>query len=106
MGNQFIIVIVTTASKPEAEKISQTLLEAKLIACANILGPVASHFNWGGKIESAEEFLLLLKSRQDLFEEISKTVKALHSYEVPEIVALPIVAGDKAYMDWLNKTLK
>ena len=103
---QYIIILVTTASKPEAEKISQTLLEEKLIACANIVGPVSSHFHWGGKAEHAEEFLVLMKSRQDMFDTISERVKALHSYEVPEIVGLPIVAGSKAYLDWLGTALK
>jgi periplasmic divalent cation tolerance protein len=106
LETEFIIALVTTASKAEAEKISQSLLEAKLVACANIVGPVVSHFHWGEKVERAEEFLLLMKSRSDLFEKLSQAVAALHSYEVPEIIALPIVAGSKAYMDWLATSLR
>ena len=102
MSDSYILVLVTTSSKQEAEKIAQNLLEAKLIACANIIGPVSSHFHWDGKVEQAEEFLVLMKSRSDLFEKISETVGKLHSYEVPEIIALPIVAGSKAYLDWLG----
>jgi periplasmic divalent cation tolerance protein len=102
----YIIVLVTTASKQEAEKITQSLLEAKLIACANIVGSVASHFHWAGKIEHAEEFLVLMKSRSDLFEQIAEKVKRLHSYEVPEIIALPIVSGSEEYLGWLGKSLK
>ncbi len=106
MENQYIVVLVTTSSKQEAENITQKLLEAKLIACANILGPVSSHFHWGGKVEQAEEFLVLMKSQLDLFDALSTKVKALHSYETPEVVALPIVAGSQAYLDWLGASLK
>jgi periplasmic divalent cation tolerance protein len=106
MKDSYIIVLVTTANKQEAETIAQKLLEAKLIACANILGPVSSHFHWHGKIDRAEEYLLLLKSRQNLFEALAAEVKKLHSYKVPEILALPVVAGSKAYLGWLGDSLK
>jgi periplasmic divalent cation tolerance protein len=106
LRNSYIIIIVTTASREKAETIVQRLLEARLIACANIVGPVHSHFRWSGKTEKAEEYLILMKSRRDLFEKLSETVKALHSYEVPEIIALPIVEGSKAYMAWLDSCLK
>ncbi len=100
-----IIVLVTTSSKQEAEKIIQSLLEEKLIACANIIGPVHSLFWWQGKIDTAQEHLILMKTRKDLFDKLSERVKALHSYEVPEIIALPIVEGTKDYLEWLNKSL-
>jgi periplasmic divalent cation tolerance protein len=106
MQNSYVIVLVTASSKQEAESISQKLLEQKLIACANIVGPVSSHFHWKGKVERSEEFLVLMKSRLDLFEELSSSVKALHSYEVPEILALPVVAGSKSYLEWLAGSLK
>jgi periplasmic divalent cation tolerance protein len=106
LKNAYIIVMVTTASKVEAETIAQRLLEARLIACANIVGPVQSQFRWSGKIDRAEEYLVLMKSRKDLFEDLSETVKALHSYEVPEIIAVPIIAGSKAYLNWLDSCLR
>ena len=106
MDRDYIIVLVTTESKQEAEKIVQHLLDARLIACANIVGPVTSFFHWSGKVENAEEFLALMKSRRDLFEKLEKAVKALHSYEVPEILALPVVEGSKAYLGWLASCLK
>jgi periplasmic divalent cation tolerance protein len=99
------MVYVTTASKGEAEKIAEALLEENLIACANILGPVSSHFHWKGKIDSSEEFLMILKSRVDLFAVLEQRIRALHSYEVPEILAVPIVEGSKGYFDWMNSVL-
>ena len=105
MDNAYIIVLVTTASKQEAEKITQHLLDLKLIACGNIIGPVSSIFRWSGKIEKAEEYLTIMKTRRDLFNKLTEAVKALHSYEVPEILALPIVEGSKAYLGWLETCL-
>ena len=102
----YVVVNVTSANKKEAENIAQKLLEQKLIACANIVGPVSSHFHWGGKVECAEEFLILMKSRMDLFELICEEVKRLHSYEVPEVLAFPVAAGSKSYLKWLAASLK
>ena len=106
MKESYIVVMVTTGTKVEAETIVQKLLEKKLVACGNILGPISSHFHWSGKIESAEEYLVLLKSREDLFEELSETLKIVHSYEVPEILAFSVVMGSKAYLDWFGSVLK
>jgi len=105
-NTNFIIVLVTTANKAEAEKIAQSLLKEKLIACANIINPVTSFFYWSGKIDKAEECLLVMKSRMDLFCELVERVKGLHSYVVPEILALPIVEGSKAYLGWMGEVLK
>jgi periplasmic divalent cation tolerance protein len=104
--NGFIMVYVTTSSKAEAEKIAQTLLEERLIACANIVGPVSSHFHWNGKVDCQEEFLMILKSHADLFAGLEERVRALHSYEVPEVIAVPIVDGSKSYFDWMSGVLK
>ena len=101
----YVIVIVTTSIKEEAEKIAKQLLNKQLIACANIIGPVCSLFHWSGKMEKAEEYMIVMKSRKDLFEKLVDIVKALHSYEVPEILVLPIIAGSKAYLDWLGSCL-
>jgi len=102
----YIVVLVTTANREEAEKILDILLEARLVACGNILSEVASVFRWAGKIEKAEECLVLLKSRKDLFERIAEVVKKLHSYEVPEIIAFEIADGSEAYLNWLENSLK
>jgi len=106
MNTDFIMVLVTTANKEEAEKISQKLVEEKLIACANITSPITSYFHWSGKINCAEECLVVMKSRMDLFGELVECVKSLHSYEVPEVLALPIVAGSEAYLGWMGKVLR
>ncbi|MBS7608323.1 MAG: divalent-cation tolerance protein CutA [Candidatus Bathyarchaeia archaeon] len=106
MENQYIIVLVTAPSKDEAEKIAKTLLEERLIACANIIGPVHSLFWWLGKIDKAREHLIIMKTRKDLFEKICEMVKALHSYQIPEIIALPITEGSKDYLKWLDESLE
>lgn len=95
-------MIVTTSSKQEAENIAQKLLEQKLIACGNITGPVSSLFRWSGKLEKTEEYMIFMKSRKDLFDELAENVKVLHSYEVPEILTIPVVDGYKPYLAWLE----
>jgi len=82
------------------------LLREKLIACANIVGSVNSLYWWKGKIEESREFLVLMKTRENLFEKLAQKVKELHSYEVPEVIALPLVKGLPAYLSWLNACLK
>jgi len=101
LEKNYIVVLVTTVSKQEAENIVEKLLEKQLIACANITA-VYSLFHWSGKTEKSEEYLIVMKSRKDLFENLSETVKALHSYEIPEIIAVPVVEGSEAYLGWLD----
>lgn len=98
----YVVVIVTASNRKEAEKIADFLLDKRLIACANIIGPVLSLFWWTGKIKKAEEHILLMKSRLDKFKNLEKTVRDLHSYKVPEIIALPIGEGSPNYMEWLG----
>jgi len=102
----YIVVFITTTDKEEAVKIVRCLLNEKLIACANIVGPVSSLFWWEGKIDEASEFLVFMKSRENLFEKLTERVKELHSYQVPEIIALPIEKGLPSYLDWLNTSLQ
>jgi periplasmic divalent cation tolerance protein len=105
-NTNYIIVLVTTPNKMDAEKIVQSLLTEKLIACANIINPVISFFHWSGKVERTEECLVVMKSRLDLFGELAERLKGLQSYEVPEVLALPIVEGSKAYLEWMDQALK
>jgi len=104
--SDYLVVIMTTSTKSEATKIVQCLLEARLIACANILGPISSHFWWKDKINEATEFLVLMKSSKRLFDKLLERVKAIHSYEVPEILALPILKGLPSYLSWLEANLR
>ena len=102
---EYALIMVTASSREEAEKIATTLLERRLIACANILGPVSSRFWWQGKIDSAEEYIIFMKTKRELFDQVADNVKQLHSYEVPEIIALSIVEGSKPYLEWINSSL-
>jgi periplasmic divalent cation tolerance protein len=102
----YLIVFVTAGNREEAVKIVRTLLEEKLIACGNIVDPVSSLFWWQGEIEEEKEALVIMKSHEKLFKKLSKRVTELHSYDVPEILALPIVDGSPSYLDWLKNCLE
>jgi periplasmic divalent cation tolerance protein len=100
---QFLQLFVTCQSKKEAHVIAASLLRKRMVACANILPGISSEFWWKGRIDKAKEVLLILKSVNSNFKKIEKEVKRLHSYEVPEIVAIPIIAGSKEYLGWIKK---
>jgi len=102
----YIVVITTTSNKKEAVKIVRSLLKERLIACANILGPVSSLFWWQGKIDEENEFLVFMKSHRSLFKRLSERVTEIHSYNVPEIIALPIIEGSPPYLGWLETSLQ
>ena len=97
-----IIVLITAGNEEEAHKIAKLLVKEKKAACVNIVPGVDSLFHWKGKIDSARESLLLVKTRASLFPEIVSLVKETHSYEVPEIIALPIIGGSEEYLKWLD----
>jgi len=102
----YVMVVMTTANREGAVKIVRQLLQERLIACGNIVGPVSSLFWWKEKVEEAEEFLVFMKSREELFEELSERVRKLHSYEVPEVLALSIFRGSPSYLEWLDASLQ
>jgi len=102
----YLIVFMTAANMEEAVNIVRTLLEEKLIACANIVDNVSSLFWWQGKIEEENEVLAIMKSSQKLFKKLSERVAELHCYDVPEVLALPIVDGSQSYLDWLKVNLE
>lgn len=102
----YTFVIMTTSSKEEAVEIVRSLLKERLIACANIVGPISSVFWWEGKIDEAKEFLVFMKSHENHFERLSEKVAEIHSYELPEIIALPIIKGSPSYLEWLSASLQ
>ncbi len=104
-NSENIIIFITTKDNAEAETISRKLLDLKLIACANIIPGIQSLFRWEGKVDRAQEVLLVIKTKRAAFREIINRVKSLHSYEVPEIIALPIVDGNQDYLNWINESV-
>ena len=100
------VIFVTAPDKKQARQIANKLIKTKLAACVNIIPGVESLFSWKGKIDSAKELLLIIKSEKSKLPKIIKTVKSLHSYEVPEIIALPIIAGNKEYLSWIDECIR
>ncbi len=96
-----ILVMVTCGSSAEAERMAKQLLDENLVACVNIAGRIRSLFKWKGAVSRESESLLLMKTRRGLFEPLCDRVKELHSYEVPEIIAVPIIVGNPDYLDWI-----
>jgi len=97
----FVVILVTASGRDEAEKITVALLEGRQAACVNIVESVDSRFWWKGKIDSANEVLLIIKTRETAVSDVIKTVKSNHTYTVPEIIVLPIVGGSGEYLDWI-----
>ena len=102
----YVLVLVTAKDKKEAQRISAGLIRAKLAACVNIVDKVDSIFFWAAKLDQVKESLLLIKSKQEKLPKIIKLVRFLHSYKVPEIIAIPIIAGDRPYLRWIDATLR
>lgn len=101
-----IVVLVTCGNKQEAARLARVLVEERLAACVNIHGsPVRSVYRWKGKVEQADEWLLMIKTTRRRFAALCATVERLHSYAVPEIIALPISSGSKKYLAWVGKSV-
>ena len=101
-----IVLFITTADAEEARRIADVLVKKRKAACVNIVPGVSSLFWWQGKVEKTDESLLMVKSRASLLNQIVKLVKQHHSYDVPEIIALPIIGGNPDYLEWIGKELK
>ncbi len=101
-----IVIYITAGSVSEAKKIGHTLVEEKLVACSNIISPIRSIYSWQGKICDDKEALMMLKTKKKLFKQIIKRVEELHSYDVPEIIAIPIIDGSSKYLSWINEETK
>lgn len=103
MDKEYIIVLITTPSKEVGEEIAHTLLEKKLAACVNMMAPIFSLYTWEEEINRDDEVLLIVKSRADLFEsDLIPVVQDVHPYDVPEIIALPILMGSANYLAWID----
>ena len=101
----YIVIFITTATTDEAQQISKVLLERRKVACVNIVPGISSHFWWQDKLDSAQESLLIVKTKSSLLPEIISLVKGMHSYQVPEIIALPIVGGNQDYLQWIGESV-
>ena len=100
-ATEFVVVLVTTADAEEGARLGRTLVEERLAACANVVGPIRSIYRWQGAVEEAGEHLVLLKARAADVGQLETRVRALHSYDVPEVLALPVAAGSAPYLAWL-----
>jgi periplasmic divalent cation tolerance protein len=98
----YVLIFVTTGTAAEAERIATTLVSERLAACVNIVNPIRSIYRWQGVVSDDQEWLLLIKARAADFAALEAKVRTLHSYQVPEIIALPIIAGSEAYLHWLQ----
>jgi len=104
--SEFLQIITTTDSRELAMRIAEKLVEKKIAACVQVSGPITSIYAWKGKIENAEEWYCVIKTRENLYQEVEEAIKALHPYEVPEIIALPILHGNKNYLDWITQVVR
>ena len=100
-----VVILVTAGSEAEAETIAKALVEERLAACVNILSPIRSIYRWQGQVADDREWLLVIKTQAERFAVVEAKVKALHSYQVPEVIALPIVAGAEGYLRWLRESV-
>jgi len=102
----YVVVLVTCSDEKEAKKLSDIVLNERLAACVNLIHGVKSYFWWGSKTHDAEEVLMFVKTKEELLRELIKKVKENHSYETPEIIALPIIGGSKEYTRWIDEETK
>ncbi len=106
MENEFVFVVTTAGSEEEADNIAEKLVKEDLAACVQVSGPVKSTYEWKGELHNDEEWFCFIKSSNELFEELEETIKDIHSYENPEIIALPIEKGSEDYLNWLRDNLR
>jgi len=104
--DEYIQIYTTTDMIETAETIAKRLLDERLAACVQIVGPISSTYWWQGKIETSQEWLLIIKTKRGLYKQIEVTIKSIHHYDVPEIIAVPIIEGSHAYLKWLKEEVK
>lgn len=106
MTEDYIQVLTATASRDDAQRIATALVELRLAACVQVIGPIASTYWWQGRVEQTEEWLCLIKSRRALYDELEQAIRARHPYETPEIMAMPVIAGSPPYLHWLSQEVR
>ncbi len=99
---KYVQVVTTAGTREDADQIARAVVERRLAACAQVIGPITSTYWWEGEVETAEEWLCLIKSTEEAYPALEEAIRAVHSYEVPEILAVPVIAGNKAYLAWLE----
>jgi periplasmic divalent cation tolerance protein len=97
-----IVILVTAGNEAEAERIARALVDERLVACVNVLPAVRSFYRWEGRVADDAELLLVIKTRRERFEAVAARVREIHSYDVPEVIALPVLAGSETYLEWLG----
>jgi periplasmic divalent cation tolerance protein len=102
---EYLQVQTTAGSEEEAERIAATLVERRLAACVQVIGPISSHYRWQGKVEHSQEWLCLAKTEAASYAKLEAAIAELHSYDEPEIVATPIVAGSAGYLNWVSHSV-
>lgn len=100
--DRILVLFASFPDRPSAQAFARALLEARLAACVNLLAPCTSMYRWKGRVETAEEIPLLIKSRESLYAAVERELRRLHPYEVPELLALPVAAGLPAYVQWIE----
>ncbi len=105
-GSQFILILSTAGSAQEAEKIAETLVRDRLVACVNIVPGIQSIYWWNDAVQRDSEVLMIMKTERSKFEEVQLAIRSLHSYEVPEVISLSLDNGFEGYLQWIEKTLR
>lgn len=103
--NEYIQLFTTTENKQDAERIAETLIKKRLAGCVQIFGPITSTYWWKDNVEKAEEWICFIKSKKELYDKLEKTIKEIHPYETPEIIAVTLTAGSREYLEWLSNEL-
>jgi periplasmic divalent cation tolerance protein len=103
--NDYIQVLTTAGSEQEAERISDLLLDRRLAACVQVIGPILSRYRWQGKLEQANEWQCLAKTEAARYGEVEAAIRAVYSYQEPEILAIPVLAGSKGYLEWISASV-
>lgn len=106
MSAHYIQVQATAGSEEEAERLSEALLERRLAACVQVIGPISSRYRWQGRVEHEREWQCLVKTEAARYREVEAAIRELHSYEEPEIIATPVLEGSAGYLEWISDSLR